>query len=110
MLHQRVDRAFRRRIGGKRSDNGMGYERRDQDYAVATAVDRQQLLDEEEWRADVDREEPVEILDRGFLDGRRPRDSGIGDEDVEPVADQGRREVPAVRKKKPHSETRCRAW
>jgi hypothetical protein len=27
------------------------------------------------------------ILDRGVLDGRRLRDSGIGDQDVQPVAD-----------------------
>ncbi len=57
--------------------------------AAVLAHDRQQLLDEEERRADIDREEPVEILDRGLLDGRRLRDSGIGDEDVQPVADHG---------------------
>jgi hypothetical protein len=39
-------------------------------------------LDEEERRANVYREEPIKILDRGLLDGRRLRDSGIGDEDV----------------------------
>jgi hypothetical protein len=49
------------------------------------AHDRQQLLNEER-RADVDGEEPVEILDRGLLDGCRLGDSGIGDEDVQPVA------------------------
>jgi hypothetical protein len=89
MLHQRIDRAFCSRIGGKRSDNGMGCERRDQDDAAATAKNRQQLLDEEERRADIDRKEPVEILDRGLLDRRRFRDSGIGYEDIQPVADHG---------------------
>src|ERR1700732_3384969 len=49
---------------------------------TSSRSDRQQLLDEEERRANVYREEPVKILDRGLLDGRRLRDSGIGDEDV----------------------------
>src|SRR5258708_31843284 len=47
------------------------------------------MLDKEERRGDVDREEPVEILDGGLLDGRRLRGSGIGDKDVQPVADHG---------------------
>ena len=45
------------------------------------------MLDEEERRADVDGEEPVEIRDRRLLDRRGFRDAGIGDEDVEAVAD-----------------------
>ena len=74
---------------------------------AAFVQDRQELLDEEERRPHVDGEEPVEILDRRVLDGRRFRHAGVGDQDVEAVADDlarllgelvwpvGRREVDA---------------
>ena len=61
----------------------------DEDDVAALAQGRQQLLHQEERRADVDGEEVVEVLDRGVLDARRLRDAGIGDQDVEPVADDG---------------------
>ena len=51
------------------------------------AQDRQELLHQKEGRADVDGEQPVEILDGGVLDRRWFRDAGIGDEDVETIAD-----------------------
>src|ERR1700692_4022855 len=44
---------------------------------------------EEEGRSNVHGEELVKILDRGLLDGCRLRDSGIGHEDVQPIADGG---------------------
>ena len=47
------------------------------------------MLHQEERRADVHGEEAVEVLDRGVLDARRLRDAGVGDQDVEPVADNG---------------------
>jgi hypothetical protein len=67
------------------------------------------LLDEEERRAHVDGEQPIEILDRRVLDGRGFRHPGVGDQDIEAVADDlarplrqpvrpvGRREVDADR-------------
>jgi hypothetical protein len=67
----------------------MGCQRRDEHDAAVLAHDRQQLLDEEERRADVDREKLVEILNRGRLDGRRLRDSGVGHQNVQPVSDHG---------------------
>ena len=36
---------------------------------------------------DVDCKRPVEILDRGFFDGRRFRDPRIGDQNVEAISD-----------------------
>ena len=66
VLHQRVDRALRCRIGRNRPDGGMRRQRRDNHDAAVLTRDRQQLLDEER-RADVDGEEPVEILDGGRL-------------------------------------------
>ena len=47
------------------------------------------MLHKEEGRADVDGKEAVEILDRRVLDLRSLGDAGIGDEDVEAVADDG---------------------
>ena len=49
--------------------------------------DRQELLDEEEGSSHVDGEQSVEILDRRVLDGRGFRHPGVGDKDIEAVAD-----------------------
>jgi hypothetical protein len=49
--------------------------------------DRQELLDEEKRRSHVDREQAVEILDRRVLDRGRFRHAGVGDKDIEAVAD-----------------------
>jgi hypothetical protein len=49
--------------------------------------DRKELLHKEERRPDVDCKRPVEILDRGFFDGRRFRDPRIGDQNVEAISD-----------------------
>ncbi len=86
MLHQRIDGALGGRIGRQRADGGMGGKRRQKNDAAAAAEDRQELLHQEERRADVDGKETVEIRDRGVLDRRRLGDAGIGDEDVQTAA------------------------
>jgi len=45
-------------------------------------------LHQEERRADVDGEHAVELRHRLVLDAGWCRDAGIGDEDIEPVADE----------------------
>ena len=87
MLDQRVDGALGRRIGRQRADRGVRGQRGEQDDAAALTQNRQQLLHEEERRPDVDGEQLVELLDGGVFDRRRSRGAGVGDEDVEPVAD-----------------------
>ncbi len=87
MLHQGVDGALGCRIGWDRTGNGARCERREENDTASRRHDRKQLLHKKERCADVDSEEPVEILDRGFLDGRRFRDSGVGDKDVEAISD-----------------------
>src|SRR6266404_1622413 len=87
VLHQRVDRALRGRIGRQGADGGVCPEGRDENYAAALAEHGKQLLHQEIRRADVDCEELIEILDRRFLDGRRFRDPCIGDKDVQPISD-----------------------
>jgi hypothetical protein len=67
----------------------VGSGQRREDDIAALAQHRQQLLHQKERRADVHGEEVVEILDLGVLDARRLRDAGVGDEDVEAVADDG---------------------
>jgi hypothetical protein len=62
-------------------------EGRDENHAAAVAKYGKQLLHQEIRRADVDCEELIEILDRGFLDGRRFRDPCIGDKDVQAISD-----------------------
>jgi hypothetical protein len=47
------------------------------------------LLHQEERRAHIDGELTVEVFDRRLFNGRRLRDPGVGDEDVETVADDG---------------------
>jgi len=87
MLHQRVDGAFGRRIGRNRAGGSAGRERGDKNDAAALHHDRKQLLHQKEWRADIDREQRVEIRNRGVFDGRGLGDPGIGDQNVEPLAD-----------------------
>jgi hypothetical protein len=67
----------------------MRRQRGKQHDAAAFVQDRQQLLHQKEWRADIDREQAIEILDRGLLDHGRLGHAGIGDEDIEAVADDG---------------------
>jgi hypothetical protein len=62
-------------------------EGRDENHAAALAEYGKQLLHQEIRRADIDRKELIEILDRDFLDGRSFRDSGIGDKDVQAISD-----------------------
>ena len=69
----------------------MRPEGRDEDDAAAVAKYGKQLLHQEIRRADIDRKELIEILDRDFLDGRSFRDSGIGDKDVQAIADDAAR-------------------
>src|SRR3954452_9766279 len=78
VLHQRVDRALRGRVGRQGADGGVRPEGRDKNHAAALAEYGKQLLHQEIRRADIDRKELIRILDRDFLDGRSFRDSGIG--------------------------------
>ena len=84
MLRQRIDGSLGRSVSGQRADGGPRRERPQEHDAAPLMQDRQKLLHEEEWRADVDCEERVEILDRVFLDRRRLGDAGVGDENVQP--------------------------
>src|SRR5947208_7642459 len=67
VLHQRVDRALRGRVGRQGADGGVRPEGRDKNHAAAVAEYGKQLLHQEIWRADIDREELIEILDGHFL-------------------------------------------
>jgi hypothetical protein len=87
MLHQRVKSALGCCIGWDRPDNAACRERRDENDTASFRQDRKQLLDEKEGGANVDGEQLIEILDGGFLDGCGFRDPGIGNENVEAIAD-----------------------
>src|SRR6202011_4469148 len=87
ILHQRVDRALRGRVGRQGADGGVRPEGGDENHAAALAEYGKQLLHQEIWRADVCCEELIEILDRRFLDGRSFRDPRIGDKDVQAISD-----------------------
>ena len=52
---------------------------------AARAEARQELPDEEIRRADIDREQAVEILDCHFLDEGELRNSCISDQHIEPI-------------------------
>jgi hypothetical protein len=67
----------------------MRSERRREDDVAALAQGWQQLLHQEERRTDVHGEEVVEVLDRSVLKAHRLRDAGIGNQDIEPVANDG---------------------
>ena len=71
MLYHCVNCPLGGRIGRQCSDCGMRHKRGDEYNAAAATQDRKQLLDKEEWRADIDREEMVEILDCRVLDRGR---------------------------------------
>src|ERR1700751_1610677 len=76
MFHQRVNSALGGCIGWDRPDNAACRERCDQNDTASFRQDRKQLLNEKEGGADVDGEQPIEILNGGFFDGggfRTPR-------------------------------------
>ena len=50
------------------------------------------MLDEKEGGANVDGEQPVEVLNGGVFDGGGFRDAGIRDKDIEAIADDVARE------------------
>jgi len=83
MLDQRVRSRPWSRHRPASCDHGMRREQREQYDAAALMKDGLQLLHKEERRADIDGKQIVEILDRRFLDDRRLRHAGVGDEDVE---------------------------
>src|SRR6478736_3036772 len=87
MLHQRVNSALGCCIGWDRPDNAACRERRDENDAASFRQDREQLLDEKEGRANVDGEQPVEVLNGGVFDGGGFRDPSISDKDIEAIAD-----------------------
>jgi hypothetical protein len=89
VLHQGVDGALGRGISRQGAGRSAGDERGREDDRAALAQHRQQLLHQEVRRADVDGKQPVEVLERGVLDAGRLGDAGVGDEDVEAVADDG---------------------
>jgi hypothetical protein len=89
MLHQRIDGAFRRGVGRQRADDGTRRKRGQQGDAASFVQDRQKLLHEEEGRPGIDDEEMIEILNRVVLDGGGLGSTGIGDEDIQPVAHDG---------------------
>ena len=92
MLHQRINRALGCRIGWDRPDNAACRERRDENDTASFRQDRKQLLDEKEGGANVDGEQPIEILNGGIFDGGGFRDPSIGDKDIEAIADDVARE------------------
>jgi hypothetical protein len=83
VLDQGVYSALRRCIGRDRADRRARDEGRDEDYIRAVSQHRQQLLNEKVGRADVDREQPVEVLDAQSFDGDGLGDAGIGDQNIE---------------------------
>src|SRR5882757_10272842 len=87
VLHQCVDCALRGRVSRQGADGGVRPEGRDENDAAALAEYGKQLLHQEIRRADIDREELIEILDGRFLDGRSFRDPCIGDKDVQAISD-----------------------
>ena len=62
MLHQSVNGALRRRISRDRADRRACDEGRDEDHIRAVSQHWQQLLNEKVGSADIDREQPVEVL------------------------------------------------
>src|SRR5712672_3856326 len=87
MLHQGVDGALSCRIRWFGTNNGARCERREENDAASLRQDRKELLHKKERRADVDREELIEILHRRFLDGRHFQDPCISDKDVQAISD-----------------------
>ena len=62
-------------------------ERRKKNDAATLRQDRKQLLHKKEGGANVDCEQPIEILNRGILDRCGFRDPRISDKDIEAIAD-----------------------
>ena len=87
MRHQRFDCALGGGVCRKRADRGACGKRGDEHDAAALAHDGQQLLHQKIRGAHVDGEQLVEVFDRGVLDAGRLRDAGIGDQNVEAIAD-----------------------
>ena len=87
VLDQRVDRTLGRRVGRQVPHRRVRRERGGEDDAGALLPDRQQLLDQEVGGTHVDGELRVEVLDRRLFDRGRRGDAGIGDQDVQTVAD-----------------------
>jgi hypothetical protein len=87
MFHQRVNSALGRCIGWDRPDNAACRERCDQNDTASFRQDRKQLLNEKEGGADVNGEQPIEILNGGIFDGGGFRDPRISDKDIEAIAD-----------------------
>jgi hypothetical protein len=87
MLHQRVDGAFGCGVRRDRPDSATRRQRRKQNDGAPLRQDRKQLLHKKEGGAYVDGEQLIEILDGAFLDGCGFRDPGIGDKNIEAIAD-----------------------
>src|SRR5207342_933177 len=81
----RLRPSWPRRPTGCRRRRAPRGKRRESPAAVAKYG--KQLLHKEIRRADIDREELIEILDRNFLDCRSFRDPCIGDKDVQAISD-----------------------
>jgi hypothetical protein len=86
VFDQSVDRSLGRRISRQRANHRTCAERRNEDNATAISQNRKRLLNEKERRADVYREEAVEILNGRIFDVRRLRHARIRNENVQPVA------------------------
>ena len=65
----------------------MSRRRGEKHHAAARAEARQELLDEEVRRPNIDREQTVEILDCHFLNEGELRNSCISDQHIEPTLD-----------------------
>ena len=89
MPDQRGDGALGRGVGRQRVDPTMSDDRGQGRNAAPRAHDRQQLLDKEIGRVDIDGKQIVEIGHCGVLDRRDLRDAGIGHEDVQTIAHDG---------------------
>jgi hypothetical protein len=90
MLHQRVNSALGCCIS--RPGNTACRGRSEENDTASFRQDRKQLLDEKEGGANVDGEQPIEILDGGIFDGGGFRDPRISDKDIEAIADDVARE------------------
>jgi hypothetical protein len=64
-------------IGGDRPDNAARRERGEENDTASFRQDRKQLLDEKEGGANVDGEQPVEILTSRHIQRRRPPSNPI---------------------------------
>jgi len=74
MFHQRINGSLGCCIGRDRPDNATRRERRDENDTTSFRQDRKKLLDEKERGANIDGEQPIEILNGGIFDGGGFRD------------------------------------